>query len=91
MLYTREEMINLLMLFEVEYANDNKDSESHLNGKSPKQWVDDSFKLYISMSDKELLRQHMTILDGLYEDGCEEEMAIKSRERLELMKDSLWV
>lgn len=88
MLYTRKEMINLLMLWEEDYAKDNKDE---LDGKTPKQWVEDSFELYSAMNDEELLYQHMTILDGLYEEDDMEEMAIKSRERLIQEKERLWI
>lgn len=92
MLYTRKEMVNLLMLFEEEYAEDNKnDAQEQLNGKTPEQWVKDSFELYNSMTDEELLQQHMTVLDGLYEEGNTEEMATESRKRLEIEKDRLWI
>lgn len=92
MLYTREEMINLLMLYEEDFANDHRGhEESHLSGKTVEQWIEESFKLYNNMNDDDLLYQHMTLLEGLYEEGEQEHMAMISRKRLESEKDRLWI
>lgn len=93
--YTKEEMINLLMLFEEEYAEEYKDDiDGYMSGKTPKEWLDSQFKEYIGVSN-DTLKKYFRELTGfnaeIKDDFKHYYYYYQNMKRLEERKGKLWI
>lgn len=89
--YTKKDLINLLMLFEEDWAKENDELLKKVHKKTPEKWLEDMFEHYSRLDIDGLKNIYIDILNGFKEVGLIEKMIKFNKVGLIEEKHRWWI